>query len=702
MFGREEIVKGFFRRGVVITVALFLLGNMLLVTGSVIADEPPPPRETFGTAEGAQGDVGVSGVPALYRTFQLRGGYVAKGIGMRNRGYGTIVITGVPRGAKVVAAYLYWGVIAKRKTTNLARGVFYGYGITGRHIGTSANPCWGPVGNKWKHYAYRANVTKFIRRRINGRYRLQGFASGRTDGKNPWKTTAKPPLMEGASLVIAFRKSGYPLTKMFIYNGSATTMCGPVLSVSVSGFTATDPVGPVYTTFIGADGQDIVETGSTCRGVSVPEADWDGTDRQDGRNFRHGNLWDTDTASVGKILRPGDTSVQITTTGNAPSSCDCLVWVAQVFSISPGDVDTDGDALLDGWEANGYDDDGDYVVDVDLPTMGADYLHKDIFVEIDWMSSAGDNHHKPNNTVLRNTRRAFEAAPLKNPRGGKGIKIHLDVGQAPYSGGNAIDHQEHLGTCPGDVYNWSAFDTLKSANFDSVRSKIFHYNIFAHDLCPEFGSVSGISRGIPASDFIVSLGSWTSEGTDNARTGTFIHELGHNLGLCHGGNAGDHENYKPNHVSLMNYSFQTIGVWRDSARRWDYTRMTIYALDESNLNEKQGLNGSASLAKYGTRYYCEGTNVTRDDNTANTNVDWNCNGNNRQTSVASDINQSGGRSTLGQVRNQWRNLTYNGGSIGGPGLMVPTQILHTTHELLYQELTYEMFQQMEQNVVQVE
>jgi hypothetical protein len=373
--------------------------------------------------------------------------------------------------------------------------------------------------------------------------------------------------------------------------------------------------------------------------------------------------------------------------------------VAQVFSISSGTVDTDHDALLDGWEANGYDDNGDYVADVNLPAMGADYLHRDIFVEIDWMG----NHHKPNNTVLSRARKAFAAAPVNNPRGGKGIKIHLDVGQAPYSGGNALTHVEHLGTCPGPTYDyiWSAFDTYKTGNFNSARSKIFHYNIFAHDLCVDYGSVSGISRGIPASDFIVSLGSWPSQGTTEARTGTFIHELGHNLALTHGGNAGVHENYKPNHVSLMNYSFQVIGVYRDGGRRWDYTRMTINALNENNLNEAAGLDGSASLANYGTRYYCEGTHATRDDNTAETNIDWNCNGNNHQASVAADINANDVRTTLGQVWNEWLNLTYDGGSVG-PGMPEPAQVLSVTDPLLHQELTYEMFQKMEANVVQVE
>ncbi len=33
-----------------------------------------------------------------------------------------------------------------------------------------------------------------------------------------------------------------------------------------------------------------------------------------------------------------------------------------------------------------------------------------------------------------------------------------------------------------------------------------------------------------------------------------MHELGHNLGLRHGNI--DHDNYKPNHLSIMSYSNQ--------------------------------------------------------------------------------------------------------------------------------------------------
>ena len=57
------------------------------------------------------------------------------------------------------------------------------------------------------------------------------------------------------------------------------------------------------------------------------------------------------------------------------------------FTLVVGDeaADADGDALPDAWEEDGVDIDGDGTVDLDLPAMGADPRHKDIFVEIDHM-----------------------------------------------------------------------------------------------------------------------------------------------------------------------------------------------------------------------------------------------------------------------------------------------------------------------------
>jgi hypothetical protein len=605
--------------------------------------------EAAGDAPTGQTEVEGLGHSLQYR---VRGGYTARGTGLRNRGYGTIRLRGIPSGARVYKAFLYWNIVDSQQKSSHQRLRFQGNWVTGTFIGADHEPCWLP--DHYSAYSYRADVTRYVTGNRN--YSIRNVVSGKTDGSDPWGSAVVAPLAQGASLVVIYTKSSYPMTKIKLWDGAVTVAGGDTNSahITIGGFTASNPVGPAYTTFIGADGQIAADPASTVNGNPVFEADWDGTDWQSGGSYSQGNLWDTDTAGVGMYMAPGATSVNIAVNGSG----DCLTWVAQVFSISSGNLDTDGDALLDGWEANGH-------MGVNLPAMGANPFHKDIFVEHDYM--VGAHSHMPSTTVLDRVRNSFAAAPVSNPDGRNGITLHNDYGQFPYYGGNSLQEQQDISADCGQL--WAGFDTIKNANFNPARLDTFHYVVWAHDLCPAYGSTSGISRGIPASDFIVSLGSWAGYGSEDARTGTYQHELGHNLGLTHGGNTGDHENYKPNHLSLMNYSFQVIGVWRSGARRWDYTRMRIYSLNENRLNEFQGLNGSGNLTPYGTRWYCP-NGTLRDDNTANTNVDWTCGGA-IQSNVRVDINNSGARSVLGTVRNQWTSLIYNGGSIG-PGVQERT------------------------------
>ena len=64
--------------------------------------------------------------------------------------------------------------------------------------------------------------------------------------------------------------------------------------------------------------------------------------------------------------------------GAGYGSIDALQWLPS--------TDSDGDGLSDSWEIHGVDVDGDGAVDLDLPAMGSDPDHKDVFVEIDAMA----------------------------------------------------------------------------------------------------------------------------------------------------------------------------------------------------------------------------------------------------------------------------------------------------------------------------
>jgi hypothetical protein len=193
-----------------------------------------------------------------------------------------------------------------------------------------------------------------------------------------------------------------------------------------------------------------------------------------------------------------------------------------------------------------------------------------------------------------------------------------------------------------------------------ICTPIFHYIISAHDYDP---TSSGLSRGIGASDLIVSLGSWTGgTGTTNEQAGTLMNELGHNLSLHHGG--GDDTNFKPNYLSIMSYAFQTQGLIKGgAARTFDYSRSALPVLDETSLNEPAGLGAGAT--GYGTRYSCSGSQQVVLN--ASGPIDWNCSGVITETGISAYINDDSATNSLSGY-NDWANLKLKGGAIGLAGI----------------------------------
>lgn len=351
-------------------------------------------------------------------------------------------------------------------------------------------------------------------------------------------------------------------------------------------------------------------------------------------------------------------------------------------------ADTDGDGLRDDWEDNGLDSDSDGDIDVDLPKMGADSQHKDIFVEMDSMRK-----HKLSDAALGTIVTSFANSPVTNPDGTTGIRLHIDNGpnstMNPVNGdtwgklsrAKTIRHQNVLGTNDaGGDYDWTAFDTIKSANFVDARLPIFHYGLSVHFFGNATDQFSGVARGIPSSDFIVALGRNNAAGVDvtlgnNFQSGTFMHELGHTLGLFHGGN--ENVNYKPNYLSVMNYIFQFPGLSRSdtAATSYDYSRHgstsaagTVADLDESSLSEDSGLTASGDAANFKTAHFCNGdVPGSRPQPLFDMNgpVDWDCDGAASGT-VSTSINQGSDKTTLTPF-DDWPNIRYAGGAISGLG-----------------------------------
>ncbi len=209
----------------------------------------------------------------------------------------------------------------------------------------------------------------------------------------------------------------------------------------------------------------------------------------------------------------------------------------RALGTRPDSQDSDGDGLLDSWEALG-------VRDTDYRGLGASGTLPDVFVQIDWMASTHDHHPRPES--IQTIMDSFAAT---------GINLHVDDGREEEGGEGHLlpdpwTHLQYLSLS-------TTFSQIRAANFADKRVGIYHYNIFAHQQSAGNCS-SGVSQ-IRGSNFLVTLGCAGGQiGSITDQAGTFMHELGHNLGLRHGG--FQDLNYKPNYRSVMNYLFQFPGT----------------------------------------------------------------------------------------------------------------------------------------------
>lgn len=320
-------------------------------------------------------------------------------------------------------------------------------------------------------------------------------------------------------------------------------------------------------------------------------------------------------------------------------------------------TDSDADGLPDSWETNGYDANGDGVVDVDLPALGASPTRKDLFVEMDYMSG-----RLASTAALDRIVAVYAGAPVGNPDGSTGITLHLDAGSArgaayDLGGGNQVTYDSNLSPSLRQTTD------IKNASFDSDRAGVFYYMIWADDY--DSSCSSGYSFQIPGDTFIVTMGprcGWSP--TENMNVGTFVHEFGHALGLKHGGT--DHVNNKPNYLSVMNYLFQFNGVPRTSGGGYfGYSNVAPPSLDESRLTESSGL-GTTAVSGWRTSWYCpDGKTIRTSTGAASQGLDWNCDGDTADAG-AWNVNADNTRSVL-SAQNNWANLVFGGGAVGGGG-----------------------------------
>lgn len=308
------------------------------------------------------------------------------------------------------------------------------------------------------------------------------------------------------------------------------------------------------------------------------------------------------------------------------AAASVLSAVLAVSVLSPaqatGNLDSDGDKLPDVWELKGYDANNDGIIDLDFPAWGASPYKKDIFVEMDWMPGLLGAEEDLDRIV-----KEFAQLPVRNPDGTTGINIHLDAGSARSAdynlgGGNEVPYSELKDSM-------RELGTYRTTYSQSARNGIFHYMIWA-DKYGNNGS-SGVAH-MNGLNFLVTVGpTYWRQASSNVKVGTFIHELGHNLGIGHGGN--DSFNYKPNYLSVMNYSYQLGGIPYQGGNRFMYSTRSFPSLDENALDEKRGF-GASTLG-----YLFNRAPMHR-------NVDFNRNGVIDNEPVAMDLNRDNVRTVL--------------------------------------------------------
>ncbi len=672
--------------------------------GSVIDQTPAAGTQvSVGSAVNLLVSSGVAQVPtanplSLNNNYFVTGDYISAGVTLRGTGVGgmasgTIAIPsyaqnatgGVPDGADIIDAYLYWETLESTPVASSNSGTFNGYPIVGQQIGND-QPSYVDGKFTGTVRSYRADVNVYLPNAANG----IRYATGNYTVSLPDSGGSALPLTEGASLVMIYRvlSPNFPLKSVVLYDGSAfqTTSGAQV----IQGFY--DAVG-------GANG--------TGKATSL---------------FAAGGTWNNNVNNAATLGASSQYSAPLSPTN---------AYAAIILSTPVNNSDNDG--ILDAWKTGPVGSDfhagqpGYYDAKTGtwVGLAGAKHGQKDLFVQLDYMcgnilTTGACDPTQENLFPSPDVNGSDPLAMVQQAFLASGIQLHLTIGNAvPES--TCVDNYTttpaqlcQFPNQPG-VIGWKnslEFSKLYPRNLAACLSggdcttrypfgqkDSYHYVMMGHSLaipawntrygtltsisvvkgittigtvdrgtginaCPSRVTISGVlgdptlngvysnttcadsktlsfaTPGVPdyvypnnalaepiigltsgtissisgysdlgGADSAVTLGLWlTAPNQDmskraNVLAGTIFHEIGHTLGLGHGGLYYDtpgsyvptfDANCKPNYQSVMNYLFQLdlLGTNHTLA----YSNQTLNAVNENSAGSIASLTDASGNA----------------------------------------------------------------------------------------------------------
>lgn len=254
---------------------------------------------------------------------QVRGNYVAAGVGLRGVGNGDIVIAGIPAGATVEYAFLYWGTIGTLGTYTTP--TLNGSPVSGALIGTDGPTDWylWCESDEEANFVYRADVTALVSG--NGTYTVAGLPN----------TLPCPPDddSQGAALVVIYADGSESARLFMIHDGAVTLTELESYTDTFSGFTTDSPLTQASITYLFGDGQMRENSDGTLL--------YNGSVLAENTEFilgMDGDYWDTMTYDVTAHGAPDPVSTQLTLPA-ANGQTDPVVWCATLLAVTQADPD---------------------------------------------------------------------------------------------------------------------------------------------------------------------------------------------------------------------------------------------------------------------------------------------------------------------------------------------------------------------------